>query len=64
MLDTATGELLQVEINTIASSFAALGSLVASLHRYSCLFLACSSILLFHSGLFSFLTLWWQMSGQ
>ncbi|CAK9215967.1 unnamed protein product [Sphagnum troendelagicum] len=34
MLDTATGELLQVEINTIASSFPALGSLVASLHRH------------------------------
>jgi hypothetical protein len=34
MLDMATGNLLQVELNTISSSFAALGSLVTSLHRY------------------------------
>ncbi|CAK9191339.1 unnamed protein product [Sphagnum troendelagicum] len=34
MLDMATGNLLQVELNTISSSFAALGSLVTSLHRH------------------------------
>jgi hypothetical protein len=34
MLDMATGKLLQVELNTISSSFAALGSLVTSLHRH------------------------------
>eukprot|EP01018_Ginkgo_biloba_P027467 Gb_14703 [translate_table: standard] len=34
MLDMATGELLQVELNTISSSFAGLGCLVSQLHRY------------------------------
>jgi hypothetical protein len=34
MLDMATGSLLQVEINTISSSFAGLGSLISKLHRY------------------------------
>jgi hypothetical protein len=33
MLDMATGSLLQVEINTISSSFAGLGSLISKLHR-------------------------------
>lgn len=34
MLDMATGALLQVEMNTISSSFAGLGSLTSELHRY------------------------------
>lgn len=34
MADMCTGNLLQVEINTISSSFAGLGSQVAQLHRY------------------------------
>lgn len=34
MLDIATGKLLQVELNTISSSFAGLGCLVSQLHRY------------------------------
>ncbi|XP_024545766.1 glutathione synthetase, chloroplastic isoform X1 [Selaginella moellendorffii] len=33
MRDMVTGKLLQVEINTISSSFAGLGSLVSQLHR-------------------------------
>jgi glutathione synthetase len=33
MLDMAKGSLLQVEINTISSSFAGLGSLISKLHR-------------------------------
>jgi len=33
MLDIATGKLLQVELNTISSSFAGLGCLVSQLHR-------------------------------
>ena len=33
MLDIATGKLLQVELNTISSSFARLGCLVSQLHR-------------------------------
>ncbi|CAM6100484.1 unnamed protein product [Calypogeia fissa] len=34
MLDGATGSLLQVELNTISSSFSGLGSLVSKLHKY------------------------------
>eukprot|EP00250_Pteridium_aquilinum_P001310 c11521_g1_i1 orf=94-1761(+) len=34
MADSRTGDLLQVEINTISSSFAGLGSRVTYLHRY------------------------------
>ncbi|GLJ08396.1 hypothetical protein SUGI_0087980 [Cryptomeria japonica] len=34
MLDTETGSLLQIELNTISSSFAGLGCLVSQLHRY------------------------------
>ncbi|MCO5548133.1 hypothetical protein L7F22_001591 [Adiantum nelumboides] len=34
MADLRTGDLLQVEINTISSSFAGLGSQVTRLHRY------------------------------
>ncbi|KAH9287617.1 hypothetical protein KI387_031734, partial [Taxus chinensis] len=34
MLDTETGSLLQIEVNTISASFAGLGSLVSHLHRY------------------------------
>jgi glutathione synthetase len=34
MLDMATGALLQVEMNTISSSFAGLGALTSKLHRY------------------------------
>ncbi|KAG0585558.1 hypothetical protein KC19_2G020600 [Ceratodon purpureus] len=34
MLDMATGALLQVEMNTISSSFAGLGDLTSKLHRY------------------------------
>eukprot|EP00898_Chlorokybus_atmophyticus_P007197 jgi/Chlat1/7479/Chrsp6S07483 len=34
MLDTRTGGILQVELNTISSSFAALGTRVAEMHRY------------------------------
>jgi hypothetical protein len=33
MLDKATGGLLQIELNTISSSFAALGTQVSRLHR-------------------------------
>lgn len=34
MLDMATGALLQVEMNTISSSFAGLGAVTSKLHRY------------------------------
>jgi len=34
MLDMATGSLLQVEVNTISSSFAGLGALTSKLHQY------------------------------
>ena len=34
MLDMTTGALLQVEMNTISSSFAGLGALTSKLHRY------------------------------
>lgn len=34
MLDMATGALLQVEMNTISSSFAGLGALTSQLHKY------------------------------
>ncbi|GAQ79430.1 glutathione synthetase [Klebsormidium nitens] len=34
MLDKATGGLLQIELNTISSSFAALGTQVSRLHRH------------------------------
>lgn len=34
MLDEHTKSLLQIELNTISSSFAGLGSLVTELHRY------------------------------
>uniref|UniRef100_A0A0C9RPL6 Glutathione synthetase n=1 Tax=Wollemia nobilis TaxID=56998 RepID=A0A0C9RPL6_9CONI len=34
MLDTETEAVLQIELNTISSSFAGLGSLVSQLHRY------------------------------
>ena len=34
MLDAPTGRLLQVELNTIASSFGALSSLTTALHRH------------------------------
>lgn len=34
MLDTATGALLQIELNTISSSFAGLGALTSKMHRY------------------------------
>lgn len=34
MLDMPTGRLLQVEINTISSSFVGLGPRVSSLHKY------------------------------
>lgn len=33
MLDMATGSLLQVELNTISSSFAGLGALTSKLHQ-------------------------------
>jgi hypothetical protein len=33
MLDMATGSLLQVEVNTISSSFAGLGALTSKLHQ-------------------------------
>lgn len=34
MLDMVTGDLLQVEMNTISSSFASLGALTSKLHKY------------------------------
>ncbi|KAH9287633.1 hypothetical protein KI387_031750 [Taxus chinensis] len=34
MLDTETGSLLQIELNTISSSFAGLGCLISQLHRH------------------------------
>lgn len=34
MLDMATGSLLQVEMNTISSSFAGLGDITSKLHKY------------------------------
>jgi hypothetical protein len=33
MLDSETNSLLQIELNTISSSFPGLGSLVSELHR-------------------------------
>lgn len=44
MLDLATGDLLQVELNTISSSFAGLGSVVSKLHKLSSI--------IFYRGLF------------
>eukprot|EP00798_Chlamydomonas_sp_ICE-L_P025589 gene25589-11242_t len=36
MLDAPSGKFLQVELNTIASSFGCLSSLTTALHRYTC----------------------------
>jgi hypothetical protein len=63
MLDMATGNLLQVELNTISSSFAALGSLVTSLHRYPYPFCLIVPFLLLYKTFQSCSLLWLSSIG-